>query len=261
MLKLKANNQEKVLKDEFIDITLNELDSAYDYIKGLSADLKRYLLTDSDVDVDEHKLFEFKVHWVSLFSDFTKEELRLIPLEGSITVDWLYNHVKQFMKQPESYIQLKEFTHNKVTYSIIEPLRTISGAELLFGNGSYRQWMLGSQLSAMVEENKKQGGIKHLKNLFALLYSDGRDSGEEVAERGKLFGEVNALYGWSSYFFFVELVEKYNDYFRLSMTKNPRQAIAKELAKQRLKAELSKTTFGKWLLSKLPKREFSILTT
>ena len=261
MLKLRANNQEKVLKDEFIDITLNELDSAYDYIKGLSADLKRYLLTDSDVDVDEHKLFEFKVHWVSLFSDFTKEELRLIPLEGSITVDWLYNHCKQFMKQPESYIQLKEFTHKKVTYSIIEPLRTISGAELLFGNGSYRQWMLGSQLSAMVEENKKQGGIKHLKNLFALLYTDGNDSGEEVAERGKLFGEVNALYGWSAYFFFVELVEKYNDYFRLSMTKNPRQAIAKELAKQRLKAELSKTTFGKWLLSKLPKREFSILTT
>ena len=113
----------------------------------------------------------------------------------------------------------------------------------------------------MVEENKKQGGIKHLKNLFALLYSDGNDSGEDIAERGKVFGEVNALYGWSAYFFFVELVEKYKDYFHLSMTRNPRQAIAKELAKQRLKAELLKTTFGKWLLLKLPKREFSILNT
>ena len=261
MLKLKANNLNKVLKDDFFDITLNELDSAYGYINSLDDDLKRFLLKGADKKISDSKIFEHKIHWVSLFSDFTKDELRLIPLEGAITIDWLYDHCKHFMKQPESYVQLKEFDHKKVKYSLLEPIKTISGAELLFGKGNYRQFMLGSQLTSMIEANREQASIGSLKQLFALLYSDGNDSSDDVVERSKVFGEVNALYGWSAYFFFVELVEKYNDYFRLSTTKNPPVRIAQELAKQQLKALLLRTSFGRWLLLRLPKREYSILST
>jgi len=261
MLKLKANNLNKQLKDEFVDITLNELAEAYKYIQGLDADLKQYLLSNSEKEIDSDKLFQFKIHWITLFSDFTKEELKLIPMEGSISVEWLYNHCKQFMKQPESYVQLKEFDHEKVSYKLIEPLKTISGAEMLFGNANYRQFMLGSQLTAMVEANKRQTAISSLVQLFALLYSDGDDSSEAIVKRSKVFGEVNALYGWSAYFFFVELVEKYKDYFHLSTTKNPPAQIQNLLAIQQLKVSLSKTTFGRWLQSKLLKKEYLILTT
>ena len=100
-----------------------------------------------------------------------------------------------------------------------------------------------------------------LKQLFALLYTDGNDSSDDVVKRSEVFGEVNALYGWSAYFFFVQLVKKYSDYFRLSTTKNPSPKVARELARQQLKALLLRISFGKWLLSKLPKREFSILMT
>ena len=95
----------------------------------------------------------------------------------------------------------------------------------------------------------------------ALLYTDGDDSSEAIVKRSKVFGEVNALYGWSAYFFFVELVEKYKDYFHLSTTENPPAQIQRLSAQQQLKVLLLKTTFGSWLLSKLPKKEFSILTT
>jgi len=264
VLSLKANGNNKTLKDEFVDITLNELASAYKYVSGLDAETKRYLINDGET-FDDDKLFEFKLKWISLFSDFTVDELRLVPLTGNnlndLSIDWLYDQCKAFLKQPETYIQLKEFDHKKKTYNIIESLKTISGAEMLFGKANFRQWMISSQLTNMIEKNKDQGGIPSLITLFALLYSDGKDSSEDVVERSKVFGEVNALYGWSAYFFFVELLERYKDYFRLSMTKNPPPPIQRVLAQQQLRRLLSKTTIGRLLRSKLPRREFSILQT
>jgi len=100
---------------------------------------------------------------------------------------------------------------------------------MLFGNANYRQFMLGSQLSNMVNDQKDERSIESLKQLFALLYSDGNDSSEDIVKRSEAFGNVNALYGWSAYFFFVQLVEKYNDFFHLSTTKNPPPRIAKLL--------------------------------
>ena len=264
MLNLNANDTKKTLKDEFIDVTLNELASSYKYVSGLDNETKRYLLNDGET-FDDSKLFEFKLNWIGLWSDFTVDELRLVPIEGndvnSLSVNWLYDHCKHFLKQPESYVQLKEFTHKKKTYNIIEPLKTIGGAEMLFGKANFRQFMISSQLTKMIEENKNQGGIPSLVQLFALLYSDGNDSSEDVVQRARVFGEVNALYGWSAYFFFVELLEKYNDYFRLSTTKNPPAPIQRVLAQQQLRRLLSRTTIGRLLLSKLRKLEFSILTT
>ena len=251
MLKLNVNNQSRTLKDEFIDVTLNELSDAYKFVGTLDAETKRYLLTATDAELESSKFFEFKIKWVTMFSDLTINELRLIPTgEGNvlnISVDWLYSKCEQFLHQPESYLELKEFKHKGTKYNLMEPLRTISGAQLLFGNGNYRQFMLGS--------------IESLKQLFALLYSDGNDSSDDIINRSEKFGTVNALYGWSAYFFFAQLVKKYRNFFVLSTTKNPPPKVAKQLAKQQLKQLLSKTTFGRLLLSKLPKREYSILKT
>ena len=265
MLSFKANGKRKTLKDEFVDVSLNELSAAYKYVSTLSPELKRHLLNSSTNKIKESELLEFKINWISLFSDFSVEELRLITVKDGdltdISVEWLYNKCELFLHQPKSYIELKDFKHKGKKYSLIKPLKTISGAELLFGNGNYRQFMLGSQLTSMVENNKNQGGIPSLIQLFALLYSDGNDSGEDVAKRAGFFGEINALYGWSSYFFFVELLEKYKDYFLLSTTKNPPARVMKEYHKQQLSQSLSKTIFGKLPLSKLLKREYSIMET
>jgi hypothetical protein len=263
MLKLTANGTKKTINDEFFDVKLNDLAAAYKYVSGLDAETKRYLLTGGE-NVNSDKLFEFKLHWISLFSNFTIEELRLVSIGDEYelgSIDWLYSKCELFLHQPKSYVQLKEFKHKGKDYNLIEPIKTISGAELLFGNGNYRQFMIGSQLTAMIEQNKNQGGIPSLITLFALLYSDGNDSSEDVVQRTQAFGEVNALYGWSAYFFFVELVEKYKNYFHLSTTKNPPLTIAKEYLKQQLNRSLLKTSFGRLLRSKLPKREFSVLET
>jgi len=264
MISLKANGENKTIKDEFIDVTLNEIATSYKYVHGIDAETKRYLLHDGET-VNDEKLFEFKLKWVSLFSDFTIDELRLIPLEGddvtSLSVEWLYQKCKVFLNQPESYLQLKEFKHKGKQYNLIEPLVTISGAEMLFGKANYRQFMLGSQLASMIEKKKGDASINSLTQLFALLYSDGKDSSEDIVERSKVFGEVNALYGWSAYFFFVELVERYKDFFRLSTIKNPPVRIQKVLAIQQLKQSLSKTIFGKLLPLKWLKQEYLILKT
>jgi hypothetical protein len=260
VLSLKANGDNKELKDEFFDVTLNELASAYKYVNTLSPEMKRYLLKSTDAEVDEGQLFEYKLKWISLFSDFTIDELRLIPLEGDgLSVDWLYQKCELFLHQPESYVQLKEFKHKGNKYNLIEPLTTIGGAEMLFGKANYRQFMLGSQLASMIEKNKNEGGVGSLTQLFALLYSDGKDSSDDVVRRSRVFGEVNALYGWSAYFFFVELVKKYKDFFLLSTTKNPPHKVQRVLAIQQLKASLSRTIFGRLLPLKWLKQEFLIL--
>ena len=265
MLSLKVNNDSRTIKDEFVDVTLNELSDAYKFVSTLDAETKRYLLTTTEAEIDQDKFFEFKIKWVTMFSDLTINELRLIPqYEGTaidISVDWLYNLCEKFLHQPETYLELKEFKHKGVKYNLIEPLKTIGGAQMLFGNGNYRQFMLGSQLTNMVHDQKNERGIESLKQLFALLYSDGNDSSDDIVNRSEKFGTVNAMYGWSAYFFFVQLVEKYKDYFKLSMTKNPPPKVAVQLAKQQLRVLLLRTTFGRLLLSKLPKREFSILKT
>lgn len=264
MIELKANGKKKAIKDDFLDVTLNEIAAAYKYVHGIDAETKRYLLHEGET-VNDDKLFEFKLKWVSLFSDFTVDELRLIPLEDedstSLSVNWLYQKCKLFLNQPETYFQLKDFEHKGKKYNLIKPITTISGAEMLFGNASFRQFQLSSQLASMIEKKKGDASINSLTQLFALLYSDGKDSSEDIVARAKVFGEVNAMYGWSAYFFFVELVERYKDYFHLYTTKNPPVQIQKVSAQQQLKASLSKTIFGRLLPLKWLKQEFLILKT
>jgi hypothetical protein len=263
VLSLKVNDESRTLKNEFVDVTLNELVAAYKFVSNQDGEVKRYLLSEVDAEINQDKFFEFKIGWISLFSDFTIDELRLVPLgedefDGG-SIEWLYNHCILFLKQPESYLDLKEFTHKGTIYKLIEPLKTIGGAKMLFGKGSFRQFMLGSQLTTMVADQKNERGIESLKQLFAMLYSDGKDSSEDIVKRANVFGEVNALYGWSAFFFFALLVEKYKDYFHLSTTENPPLKVKTVLAKHQLKQLLSKTIFGKLLPSRLLKQEFLIL--
>ena len=68
MLSLKANGKQKHLKDEFADVTLNELAKAYEFIQGLSPEMKRYLLTDSDAEMDEGQVFEYMISWIELLA-------------------------------------------------------------------------------------------------------------------------------------------------------------------------------------------------
>lgn len=263
MLSLKAGEKTKTLKNEFVDVTLNELVAAYKFVSNQDGEVKRYLLSDVDAIIDKDKFFEFKIGWINLFSDFTIDELRLVPLGANEfdggSIEWLYNHCILFLNQPESYLELKDFDHKGKIYKLIEPLKTIGGAKMLFGKGSFRQFMLGSQLTTMVADQKNERGIESLKQLFAMLYTDGNDSSEDIVKRANVFGEVNALYGWSAFFFFAQLVEKYKDYFHLSTIANPPLKVRTILAKQQLRQSLLKTTFGKLLLSKLPKQEFLIL--
>ena len=265
MLSLKVNEDSRTIKDEFIDVTLNELSAGYKFIGGLDSETKRYLLTAAGSELENSKLFEFKINWIALFSDLTINELKLIPqVESSysnLSIDWLYNHCKKFIHQPESYIELKEFEHQGIQYNLIEPLKTISGASLLFGNANYRQFMIGSQLTAVIHDQKNERGIESLKRLLALLYSDGDDLSEDIVKRSEKFGEVNALYGWSAYFFFAQSVERYKDYSPLSTTANPPQKAAAASVKQQLKALLSRTIFGRLWQSKLQKRGFLIRKT
>lgn len=263
MLRLKTDNGARTLKNDFIDITLNDLVKAYKFVSDQDGETKRYLLSEVDATIDQDKFFEYQIGWISLFSDFTLDELRLVPMgedefDGG-SVKWLYKHCEHFLKQPESYLELKEFIHKGTTYKLIEPLKTISGAKMLFGKGSYRNFMLGSQLSNMVSDQKNERGIESLKQLFAMLFTDGSDSTKDIVVRSKIFGEVNALYGWSAYFFFAQLVEKYKDFFHLSTIENPPLRIKTVLAKHQLRQLLSKTTFGKLLPSKWLKQEFLIL--
>ena len=226
MLSLIANGIEKQLKDEFIDVTLNELAAAYQYIGSLSAEMKRYLLTASEAEIDEEKVIEYKIHWISLFSDLTKDELKLVPTDAVIglSIDWLYNHCEQFLHQPISYREFDYFEHNNIKYNLLESTNTIGGAKMLFSKGTFRQFMLGSQLTSAVSEHKNNRGIQSLKQLFALLYSDGDDSSEGIIKRSEIFGEVNALYGWSAYFYFLAVGKEVERIYRLIYDKEPTSA-------------------------------------
>ena len=59
MLSLKVNNDSRTIKDEFIDVTLNELSDAYKFVGTLDAKTKRSLLATTDEEIDQNKFFEF----------------------------------------------------------------------------------------------------------------------------------------------------------------------------------------------------------
>jgi hypothetical protein len=212
-------------------------------------------------DIDESELYNFMINWVSFFTDLSIDELRSIPLNDidSLNIAFLFKQTTKFLSQPPVVLDLKELKLGGKTYPLMTELRTITGAKMLFGNGSYRQWMLGNQLSKIVAENKNEKVVDGLLQLLAVLYTDGDESNEGIAKRIEAFKDLNVLNGWSAYFFFALLVKKYNGYF-LSFTKDQLSRKAQSLLTlEQSKNKLSKTFIGKLLPLRLLSSEFLIL--
>lgn len=259
MLNLIANDTKKQLKSSFTDVKLKELSKAYEILATQSINVLGWL--NNDKECPEQEMYDFKILWVSLFSNFTTDELKLIPLVAtdSLSLDFLFTQCKFLMYQPKSALDIKEFKIGGKTYKLIESLKTIGGAEMLFGNANYRQWMLSSQLAKIIEENKNEKCIQGLIQLMAVLYTDGDDSDKGLEKRIEAFQEVDALTGWSCYFFFALLLDKYKDFFQ-SYTNNLKQPLAKKkYLLEKLKRKLSQTRIGKLLPSRLLNTEFLVL--
>ena len=261
MIKLNANGAKKYINDEFIDVKLFDLSRAFKFLGSQPKSVIEWL-QDSEKVCDYQEQINFKIGWISFFSNFTIDELKLVPFEitnESLSIDFLFNLCSKFLKHPEVHLDLKEIKIHGKKYSIIEPIKTISGAKMLFGNANYRQWMLLTQISKIVEENKNEKCIDGLVNLLAVIYTDGDDSDIALKERVEAFKEIDALNGWSGYFFFALLLNKYNDYFQSYSNGRTNLKAQQKLNLEQLKENFSRTLIGKSLRLKSLKWEYSIL--
>ena len=261
MIKLTANGAKKYINDEFVDVKLFDLSKAFKFLASQPKSVLEWLY-DSEKECDYQEKINFKIGWISFFSNFTIDELKLVPFEltnDSLSIDFLFNQCAKFMNQPEVHLDLKEIKIHGKKYSIIEPVKTISGAAMLFGNANYRQWMLLTQLSKIIEENKNEKCIDGLVNLLAVIYTDGDDSDIALKERVETFKEVDALTGWSGYFFFALLLNKYKDFFLSFSSERPNLKAQQKLNLEQLKESFSRTRIGKLLRLKSQKWEYLIL--
>jgi len=260
MINLIANGEKKKLFNNFEDVKLSTLSSAFKYLAKQSKAILDFVAEDKECDKQEE--IAFKIGWISFFSTFTIDELKNVPITGtadSLSIDFLYNQCVIFMGQPKAVLDIKQIKIQGKKYDLIKEVKTISGAAMLFGNASYRQWMLLTQLSKVVEENKNEKCIDALINLLAVIYTDGDDSDIALKERVEAFKEVDALTGWSGYFFFALLLNKYKDYFQSFSSGLPNLKDQQKWNLEQLKESYSKTRIGKLLPLKSQKWEYSIL--
>lgn len=264
MINLTVGEDKHWIKNEFIDVKLSELSEAYKLLHRQDKTIQDFVLEDKMPD-DEHKLIEFKIKWVAMFCSLSEEQLRLVPLKiyhDSVSLDWLYSLTEKFFRIPDSALDLKSFRFKGKKYELIKPLTTISGAKMLLGSSNFRMFMLSSQLSQMVEENKSsERCIDNLRQLVAVVYSDGNDDTDSMRKRANDFKDLNALFAWSAYFFFALLVTKYKEFFHLYTKGKLTKEMKKVMSLERLDSGLSKTRIGRYVQSKLPKRECLILQT
>jgi hypothetical protein len=258
MIKLRLNDEKRVVYDSFSDITLQHLRRGYEIFSYQDKDIKNFFLKEGS-EIKESKLFDFYIDWLSIFSDLTKNELRNISVESNIDLSLqnLFSYTKKFIYSPEHVIDLKELTHKGKKYSIIEDIKTINGARLYFGNYNYNQFKLSAQLSSSIEGVKNGNAIDSLVQLLAIIYTDGDNSNAGIDKRILAFKDLNALYGWSGWFFFALLTTKYKNYFQ-SYSNNQAEAVLK-MKKENLKRSICKLFTGKFMRTMLQKTEFSIL--
>jgi hypothetical protein len=249
MINFEIQGKDYKLMDEFHEVKVSEIALAYSFLKEQPMGIINWLVKGSDVE-EELKL-RFKIDWVAFFSDIPKDLLMLVP------IDFLYNQCEKFTRQPEVFIDLKKFKIGGNNYKLMEPLTTISGAKMLFGEGNFRQWTIGNQLTKMIADSKAYKTIEPLKQLIAVLYDCDKDIPTE--KKLKDFDNLTASQLWSAYFFFAMLLERYKKYFLLSTSKSQHQKGKNQLKLEQLKKQLSKTTIGKLLPSKWLKWEYLIL--
>jgi len=242
---------------------MHELRRAYTFLNNTHIDILDFLNGKKDV-VDESKLLDFKIDWILLFSDIEKKELLNISVDSvtDLSVDALFGMCMKFCYFPEQALDVKSFKLNGVEYKLIEEIKTISGAKMLFGNGTYNQFKLAQMLARQIKGDLKPNIADSLLQLVAVLYSsDGNNSDEAINIRVKEFENVDSWTAWSCLFFFILLTKRYNAFFQSSLIEEKAvqkklKAVLREEAK---KMSFEKTRFGKLLQFKSPKSEFLIL--
>ena len=266
MIKLKLHNgQKRVIYDLFSDVNLYQLKKAYSYLSNNThVDILKFLKGENN-NIDESKLLDFKIDWICLFSDIKKEELTKLAVSSDqdLSIDWLFEKVLKFCYFPEEVVDLKSFKFQGVEYKLIEEIKTISGAKMLFGNGTYNQFKLAQMLARQVKDTLTPNVADSLIQLVAVLYSvDGDNSDEAINSRIEKFDQLSALIGFSALFFFILLTKRYSAFFHLyssEMNQEVQRALRGVLKLEAKRISFEKGSFGRLLKLKSPKSEFLIL--
>jgi len=261
MIELEFNNKKGRVLTEFREVDLKTLAKGLQIFEDSPLSVQKFFLEGEDAE--EKDIFNFAVKWISNFSTLTAQELRLVnvnPLEGegySISLTGLLYQTKGFLMNPERVEDIEEFIHNGKKYKILEPLKTIGGAKLYFGNASFEQFKLSSMLNDAM--SKGIGGLKinSLIQLVALLYSDGDDSEEGLEERIKEFETLDSYAGFSAWFFFAMLSNKYNKFFQSCLSSPQEKAL---MNVETWKRNFQNSFIGKLLKMKPQRLEYLILT-
>lgn len=261
MIKLEFNNKKGEVLTEFHEVDLRTLGKGLEIFHKAPLTVQKFFLEGEDAE--EKDIFNFAVKWIANFSTLTINELRLVnvnPLPeqlDTVSLTGLLHATKDFILPPERVEDIEEFTLKGKTYNIVEPLKTIGGAKLYFGNASYEQFKLSSMLNDAMSKGVSGLRIDSLIQLVALLYSDGDDSEEGLEERIKEFSFLDSYTGFSAWFFFAMLSNKYKQFFQ-SCLKDQR---AEVLTKEETWKKLFRSSFiGKLLRMKPQNLDYLILT-
>tara|TARA_R110000765_G_scaffold371493_5_gene461735 strand:- start:111 stop:953 length:843 start_codon:yes stop_codon:yes gene_type:complete len=260
MIKLEFNNKKGTVLTEFHEVDLRTLGKGLEIFHKSPLSVQNFFLQGEDAE--EKDIFNFAVKWISNFSTLTINELRLVnvnPLQGqpdTVSLSGLLDQTKSFILPPERVEDIEQFTHNGKTYSIVEPLKTIGGAKLYFGNASYEQFKLSSMLNDAMSKGVGELRIDSLIQLVALLYSDGDDSEEGLEDRIKEFYTLDSYTGFSAWFFFAMLSDKYKQYFQSCLNNQQAQILTlEEIWKKRFRNSF----IGRLLRMKPQKLDYLIL--
>ena len=261
MIELNYNGKAAKVYTEFEEITLKQLADGFEVFRNSSFSVQNFFLKGEETD--EKQLFEFAVKWVAVFSTIPQKDLRLVNLHpnpenaGSVSLIGLLSATKDFLSPPERVQDVEAFKHKGKLYRIIEPLRTIGGAQLYFGNASFEQWKLSNMLNDAMQQGIGRLKVDSLRQLVALLYSNGDDSSEALEQRIADFESLDAGTAYCAWFFFVMLQDKYKTFFQSCLT-NPQNL--QKMKEETYRKQFQSGFIGKLLRMKRPRWEYLILT-
>jgi len=258
MLKISVNGESHKLLTLFTDIDLRHLHSAFSLVEHQEPKIKKHLLKGEEITQGE--LYPFMIDWLLIFSDLRREHLENIGIEeGPLDLGLvkMYEMTRHFLYLPADVFDIKEFEHKGKTYKMLESMRTTKGVELLLGNASYKQFKLMAQLSTSIDKAKSGKGVDALRQLLAVLYTDGKDTDEDISRRVMLFADLNAMTAYSGWFFFVRLTHKYRNFFQLFLS-NPHKAKS-IMGLEASKILISKTFIGRFLKTKWLNSDYLVL--
>jgi len=261
MLKLRVNSEKRYVFNSFFDVTLNQLKEPLKWLSKQDKELLNAIFQE-EPELNE-KTIDVMIAWIMFFSDFKRVELENISVtdETDLSLTTLFSHCALFMAEAPHIFDVDKFKHKGIEYKLLEPLKTIDGTKVLLGNASYKQFMLSTKIDNLIKKGLSDSYIDCLIQCLALFYTDGDDSNEGINKRVEEFGEIQAIYGYNAWFFFVVVINKYNDFFQSCLTRKMTKLQAKAILKERILKLCSRITIGRWSETRLQKMEFLILST